>query len=132
MARVERQELHCHECGEYVQFDLDLEMDGNHVLACPSCGHEHCRVVNKGVISDTRWDQRNKPVPPLPPGSVPVNNVVPPTQIIAPNGLPVFYVTASTMTCSTQGIGVYRGTTATGNVYLYMNWANSAAKTWTA
>lgn len=56
---VERQELHCHACGRYVQFDLDTELDGNHVLECPNCGHEHCRVVRDGKITGGRWDQRN-------------------------------------------------------------------------
>lgn len=58
---TERQELHCHECRRYVQFDVDLSLDGNHVLNCPNCGHEHCRVVRRGRITDIRWDQRNGP-----------------------------------------------------------------------
>ncbi len=56
---IERQEIHCHECGKYVQFDIDTEMEGNHVLECPECGHEHCRVVKGGQITGERWDQRN-------------------------------------------------------------------------
>jgi hypothetical protein len=56
---LERQELHCHNCGNYVQFDMDMSMNGNHVLKCPVCGHEHCRVVKDGVITDDRWDSRN-------------------------------------------------------------------------
>lgn len=58
-ATIERQELWCHECGKYVQFDIDLSLDGNHVLNCPNCGHEHCRVVKDGIITDERWDSRN-------------------------------------------------------------------------
>jgi len=56
---IERQELYCHNCGKYVQFNLDLSLNGNHVLACPDCRHEHCRVVKDGKITDDRWDQRN-------------------------------------------------------------------------
>lgn len=59
MLNIQRQELHCHNCNNYVQFNMDMEMDGNHVLKCPKCGHEHCRVVKNGVITDDRWDQRN-------------------------------------------------------------------------
>jgi len=59
--RVTRQELHCHACDKYVQFDIDLSLDGNHVLECPECGHEHCRVVKNGVITGERWGQRNGP-----------------------------------------------------------------------
>lgn len=61
MSRRRRQELYCHACNGYVQFVVDLEADGNHVLHCPSCGHEHCRVVKDGVITDIRWDSRNGP-----------------------------------------------------------------------
>lgn len=56
---MERQELHCHACNHYVQFDMDLTLNGNHILYCPNCGHEHCRVVKNGVITDDRWDSRN-------------------------------------------------------------------------
>jgi len=43
----------------FVQFDLDFEIDGNHVLECPECGHEHCRVITDGKITGDRWDSRN-------------------------------------------------------------------------
>ena len=57
----EPQELHCHNCNQYVRFDMDLSQDGNHVLKCPNCGHEHCRVVKDGRITGIRWDSRNGP-----------------------------------------------------------------------
>lgn len=59
--KVERQELWCHDCESYVQFNIDLSLNGNHVLECPKCSHEHCRVVRNGVITDIRWDSRNGP-----------------------------------------------------------------------
>lgn len=59
MSARRRQELWCHACDNHVQFVVDMELDGNHVLNCPNCGHEHCRVVKDGVITDDRWDQRN-------------------------------------------------------------------------
>jgi hypothetical protein len=55
----QRQELHCHACNNYVQFDIDVEQQGNHVIICPNCGHEHCRVVRNGIITEARWDRRN-------------------------------------------------------------------------
>jgi hypothetical protein len=64
----QRQEIWCHACQNYVQFTMDLSLDGNHVLNCPNCGHEHCRVVRRGVITGDRWDQRNGPI-------VPVSNI---------------------------------------------------------
>lgn len=56
---LEKQEIHCHGCDRWVQFSLDTSVDGNHVLRCPVCGHEHCRVVRNGRITDIRWDRRN-------------------------------------------------------------------------
>lgn len=57
--KTERQELHCHACDNYVQFNIDIEQNGNHVIICPNCGHEHCRVIQNGVITEARWDRRN-------------------------------------------------------------------------
>lgn len=52
-------ELWCHECENYVQFKIDESLDGKHVIPCPRCGHEHCRYVNDGEITERRWAQRN-------------------------------------------------------------------------
>ena len=57
---IERQEISCHNCQKHVQFDLDMELNGNHILRCPNCNHEHCRVVKDGIITDDRWDIRNQ------------------------------------------------------------------------
>lgn len=54
-----RRELHCRECGNWLQFEIDDDLDGNHVFDCPKCGHHHCRVVRNGEITDFRWDRRN-------------------------------------------------------------------------
>lgn len=59
MERLEAQEIHCHNCDRYVRFTIDMSLNGNHVLKCPQCGHEHCRVVRDGKITDDRWDSRN-------------------------------------------------------------------------
>jgi DNA-directed RNA polymerase subunit RPC12/RpoP len=57
--QIELQELYCHNCGRYVQFPIDLSMSGSYVLNCPKCGHEHCRIVRDGVITDDRWASSN-------------------------------------------------------------------------
>jgi hypothetical protein len=132
MARIERQELHCHECNGYVQFDIDLEIEGNHVLECPKCGHEHCRVVQKGKISETRWDTRNmqgvdNKGKPIPAGSLSikgVSDVVFPPEMIGPNGLPIIKVSANTLTWSNQSTYAIYEKKGNGSVYLYMAWTN--------
>ena len=100
---IERQEIHCHECNRYVHFDVDTSLNGNHVLHCPNCGHEHCRVVKDGMITDVRWDSRNGPT---------------------------FAVATSSVTTST--VSVYltsgtTGTTASGHMFLAQSWLNSTS-----
>jgi hypothetical protein len=68
-------EIHCHECNGYIKFVLDKTKNGNHVLNCPKCGHEHCRVVKDGVVTGDRWESRNKVSPPQPISPNPVTGV---------------------------------------------------------
>ena len=96
---IERQELHCHNCDRYVQFNLDMELDGNHVLTCPNCGHEHCRVIENGRITGDRWDQRN--------GNV-------------------YYVSASSTTYSYYSV---QDTSTAACSYLVHSWSNGTSYT---
>lgn len=56
---LEKQELYCHNCSRYVQFDLDIEDDGNYIVVCPNCGHNHYRVVKDHQVTDERWGSAN-------------------------------------------------------------------------
>lgn len=49
----------CHACGLTMRFELDPGLNGNHVIKCPNCGHEHCRVIKNGEVTGDRWDSRN-------------------------------------------------------------------------
>jgi len=60
---VVRQELYCHSCGNYVQFDINMGLNGNHEIECPRCGHIHYRVVEGGVITDVRWRSSYPTIP---------------------------------------------------------------------
>lgn len=97
--RLERQELWCHGCDNYVQFDCDVALNGNHVLECPRCGHEHCRVVRDGRITDIRWGQRNGP-----------------TWVMSVSNATVSGTSTFTVTNSTSG---------TRDVFLYSAWMDS-------
>ncbi len=66
---IERQELYCHGCGRYVQFNLDLALNGNHVLQCPVCGHTHYRVAENGQITGIRWNIMAGPYIPVSTGT---------------------------------------------------------------
>lgn len=53
-----RTDVHCHNCSKTFIAKIDFQLDGNHTIVCPYCGHEHCRVVEKGVITGERWDSK--------------------------------------------------------------------------
>ena len=55
-----RTDLHCSNCSKGFVAELDYSIDGNHVVECPHCYHEHCRVIKKGEITSDRWDSRNQ------------------------------------------------------------------------
>lgn len=57
-----RTDMNCTNCSKNFVAELDLSLDGNHVIECPHCGHEHCRVVTKGKVTDDRWDSRRQRV----------------------------------------------------------------------
>lgn len=56
---VQRTDMHCHECSKNFIAELDYDINGDHVIECPHCGHEHCRRIKDGEITDARWDGRN-------------------------------------------------------------------------
>jgi hypothetical protein len=111
---IERQEIHCHNCDNYVQFNLDLTMNGNHVLKCPKCGHEHCRVVENGKVTDVRWDQRNGKFVGTPPNNLPVFAVQGNIQFSATSNY-IVYTTVS----------VSANSTSASNIYMYQAWQNT-------
>ena len=47
---TQRTDIHCHQCHKTFVAELDMDINGNHVIECPNCQHEH---------SDARWDARN-------------------------------------------------------------------------
>jgi hypothetical protein len=96
---IERQELYCHNCNKYVQFDIDLSLNGNHVLKCPNCDHEHCRVVKDGIITGERWDSRN--------------------------GQTIY---VSSVTCTSTTVSTW-DTTSTVSTFTYSAWLTTTAST---
>lgn len=55
-----RTDMHCHHCGKGFIAELDFSINGNHVVECPRCGHEHCRTIKNGKITDDRWSSRSE------------------------------------------------------------------------
>lgn len=52
---VQRTDMNCHACSKSFVAELDLDLDGEYVIECPHCGHEHYRRVAKGAITERRW-----------------------------------------------------------------------------
>lgn len=56
---VVRTDMHCHDCSKNFIALLDYNIEGNHEIICPYCGHRHCRVIENGKITGDRWDGKN-------------------------------------------------------------------------
>ncbi len=57
-----RTDLHCTNCGKNFIARFDFDIDGNHMVACPYCGHQHCRVIESGKVTGDRWSSRHEAV----------------------------------------------------------------------
>jgi len=53
------QELFCHDCCNYLRFKTKPEKSGKLTIVCDYCGHKHCRIVKKGLVTSDRWDRKN-------------------------------------------------------------------------
>ena len=55
-----RSDMDCHNCSKGFVAELDHSVNGNHIIECPYCGHEHYRVMKDGIVTQERWDSSNK------------------------------------------------------------------------
>jgi hypothetical protein len=88
-----RTPLWCHECQRDFSAVLDYDCTGNHVIFCPHCRHEHCRVIEEGVVTSDRWDSRNGAS-----GAV----WFPVTSASATNTLNTYYISSTTNALNRQ------------------------------
>lgn len=51
-----RTDLYCTNCSKNFIAQLDFDLDGNHEVECPYCGHIHFRVIKSGIVSDDRYN----------------------------------------------------------------------------
>lgn len=49
-----RTDLHCHNCGKGFLALLDSKIEGNQIIECAHCGHEHHRQVVNGKVTEVR------------------------------------------------------------------------------
>lgn len=55
-----RTDMNCTECYKNFIVQLDFGIDGNHIVECPYCMHEHCRVIKNGEVTGDRWSSREQ------------------------------------------------------------------------
>ena len=62
MARRRKEEFYCDRagggCGKYFLTFLRDDMFGNYTISCPSCQHHHFRVIDMGLVTDDRHQER--------------------------------------------------------------------------
>lgn len=49
-----RTDIYCHECKKDFVALLDYDIEGNHEIICPHCGHTHFRVIKGGKVTEDR------------------------------------------------------------------------------
>ena len=55
---VVKTDLDCHSCKKVFVAKINYDLNGNHKIVCPYCGHIHWRVIKKGVVTDDRWSHQ--------------------------------------------------------------------------
>lgn len=52
---MQRTEMHCHSCSGNFVAELDFDLNGDHEIHCPRCGHIHYRTIKDGKITEARY-----------------------------------------------------------------------------
>lgn len=52
---IVRTDLHCTNCSKGFIAKINMDIDGNHTIVCPYCGHNHYRVITDGQVTGDRW-----------------------------------------------------------------------------
>lgn len=55
----------CTSCAKTFISKINYDLNGNHKVNCPYCGHEHWRVIKNGVMTGDRWGSQNGPNRPV-------------------------------------------------------------------
>ena len=58
---IVRTEERCSECKKTIVAKINFEINGNHRIVCPYCGHIHFRVIKDGKMTGDRWSYKDIP-----------------------------------------------------------------------
>jgi uncharacterized Zn finger protein len=59
---LQRTDMHCHACSGNFVAELDYDLNGDHEIVCPRCGHIHYRTIKDGKITESRYGTDSTPV----------------------------------------------------------------------
>lgn len=62
---VVRTEETCTSCAKLFVAKINYDLNGQHKILCPYCGHEHWRVIKNGVMTGDRWGSQDGPNRPV-------------------------------------------------------------------
>ena len=58
---IKRTNVPCTDCRKNFVAKINYDLNGNHVIKCPLCGHLHYRTIKNGVVTGDRWDSQAGP-----------------------------------------------------------------------
>ena len=58
---IVRTEEKCSECRKVIVAKINFDINGNHRIVCPHCGHVHFRVIKDGKMTGDRWSYKDIP-----------------------------------------------------------------------
>lgn len=56
---IVRTDMYCHSCSKNFIARLNYDINGNHAIECPFCGHLHYRQITDGKVTGQRYDSDN-------------------------------------------------------------------------
>lgn len=54
-------DMHCHSCSKDFLAIIDYDLNGEHQIECPHCGHIHYRRVENGKVTESRFNTDSRP-----------------------------------------------------------------------
>lgn len=57
-----RTDINCTNCNKNFIAQIDFALDGNHIVNCPHCNHEHFREIKGGKVTDIRWNSQSNQI----------------------------------------------------------------------
>lgn len=58
-AGLVRTDMNCTNCQKNFIAEIDHDVNGDYIIHCPHCDHQHYRTIKDGVMTETRWGSDN-------------------------------------------------------------------------